>query len=120
VLLLALPAAAGLILLRVPVIRLLYSSAIFDERSVQLVAWALLWYGLGLVGHSVVEIISRAFYALHDTRTPVMVGVAAMSLNVSSACCFRPGSPAWAGCRTAAWRWAIRWQPSWKCWCCCT
>lgn len=82
VLLLALPAATGLILLRGPVVTLLYRNEIFDDRSVQLVAWALLWYGLGLVGHSVVEIISRAFYALHDTRTPVMVGVAAMTLNV--------------------------------------
>ena len=45
-------------------------------------AWALLWYGAGLVGHCVVEIISRAFYALHDTRTPVMVGIAAMSMNL--------------------------------------
>ncbi|HSV86954.1 MAG TPA: murein biosynthesis integral membrane protein MurJ [Levilinea sp.] len=84
VLLLALPAAAGLILLRTPVITLLFtgSSSAFDERSVQLVAWALLWYGLGLVGHSVVEIVSRAFFALHDTRTPVMVGVAGMTLNI--------------------------------------
>ena len=47
-----------------------------------MVAWALLWYTAGLVGHSVVEILSRAFYALHDTRTPVMVGTAAMTLNV--------------------------------------
>jgi putative peptidoglycan lipid II flippase len=82
VLLLALPAATGLILLRGPVVTMLYRNEIFDDRSVQLVAWALLWYGLGLVGHSVLEIISRAFYALHDTRTPVMVGVAAMTLNV--------------------------------------
>ena len=33
------------------------------------------------MGHSVVEILSRAFYALHDTKTPVSVGVAAMGLN---------------------------------------
>jgi putative peptidoglycan lipid II flippase len=47
-----------------------------------MVAWALLWYTVGLVGHSLVEILSRAFYAMHDTRTPVLIGVAAMSLNV--------------------------------------
>jgi putative peptidoglycan lipid II flippase len=35
-----------------------------------------------LVGHCVVEIVSRAFYALHDTKTPVSVGVLAMSLNI--------------------------------------
>jgi putative peptidoglycan lipid II flippase len=34
------------------------------------------------VGHSLVEVISRAFYALHDTQTPVKVGVAAMTLNI--------------------------------------
>ncbi len=53
-----------------------------DERSTQLVAWALLWYGIGLVGHSMVEVLARAFYAMHDTRTPVLVGSLAMSLNV--------------------------------------
>ncbi len=47
-----------------------------------LVAWALAWYAAGLVGHSLLELLSRAFYALHDTRTPVSVGVIAMSLNI--------------------------------------
>lgn len=83
VLLLSLPAAVGLILLRTPLIRLLYEQGeFFTARSTEMVAWALLWYALGLVGHSLVEIISRAFYALHDTRTPVGVGVVAMSLNI--------------------------------------
>ena len=82
VLLLAVPASLGLILLRVPLITLLYQRGSFDTHSTQLVAWALLFYAFGLVGHSLVEIISRAFYALHDTKTPVFVGVAAMSLNV--------------------------------------
>mgnify|MGYP000959020202 FL=1 len=82
VLLLSLPAAVGLILLRTPLIRLLYEQGEFTARSTEMVAWALLWYALGLVGHSLVEIISRAFYALHDTRTPVGVGVVAMTLNI--------------------------------------
>lgn len=82
VLLLSLPASLGLILLRKPIIVLLYQRGEFDTRSTELVAWALLWYAVGLVGHSVVEIVSRAFYALHNTKTPVFVGIAAMSLNV--------------------------------------
>lgn len=82
VVLLSLPAAVGLILLRVPVTRLLFERGEFDARSTQLVAWALLWYTLGLVSHSVVEITSRAFYALQDTKTPVLVGAAAMGANV--------------------------------------
>ncbi len=82
VVLLALPAAVGLIVLRKPVIALLFQRGEFTAHSTELVAWALLWYTLGLVSHSVVEIVSRAFYALHDTKTPVLVGSVAMSLNV--------------------------------------
>ncbi len=82
VLLLSVPATIGLILLRFPVVTLLFERGEFDARSTELVAWALLWYTAGLVSHSVVEIVSRAFYALHDTRTPVFVGAAAMGLNV--------------------------------------
>lgn len=82
ILYLSVPAAFGLILLRRPIITLLYQRGAFNERSTELVAWALLWFTLGLVSHSLVEVLARAFYALHDTRTPVLVGVAAMSLNI--------------------------------------
>jgi len=82
ILLLAIPASAGLIILRVPVIQLLFQRGEFSARSTELVAWALLWYAAGLVGHSILEVLARAFYALHDTKTPVIVGVGAMSLNV--------------------------------------
>ena len=80
---LALPASLGLILLRFPITALLFERGEFSAASTEIVAWALLWYSLGLVGHSVVEIVSRAFYALHDTKTPVLVGVVAMGLNVA-------------------------------------
>jgi putative peptidoglycan lipid II flippase len=82
VLLLSLPATFGLILLREPVIAMLFQHGEFTAQSTDMVAWALLWYTVGLVGHSVVEIVARAFYALHDTKTPVFVGVVAMSLNL--------------------------------------
>ncbi len=82
VLLLSLPAALGLILLRAPLIAVLFQRGSFDSHSTDLVAWALLWYAAGLVGHNFVEVLSRAFYALHDTKTPVFVGTAAMTLNV--------------------------------------
>jgi putative peptidoglycan lipid II flippase len=79
---LALPASAGLILLRQPLIAVLYQRGEFDEYSTQLVVWALLWYATGLVGHSIMEILTRAFYAQHDTKTPVIIGSVAMGLNV--------------------------------------
>jgi putative peptidoglycan lipid II flippase len=82
VIFLALPASLGLIMLRRPVIAMLYQRMQFTAASTELVAWALLWYAAGLVGHAVFEIIVRAFYAMKDTRTPVIVGVVAMSLNI--------------------------------------
>ncbi len=82
VILLSLPATIGLILLREPIIAALFQRGEFNARSTEMVSWALLWYTAGLVGHSFVEILSRAFYALHDTKMPVIVGTIAMGLNV--------------------------------------
>ena len=81
-LLLALPATIGLVMLRFPIIRVLYERGSFDAASTRMVAWALLWYAVGLTGHSLVEVLSRAFYAMHDTKTPVIVGVLAMTGNI--------------------------------------
>src|SRR3970040_727606 len=69
ILFLALPATVGLLMLRVPVIALLFQRQSFDAESTALLAWALAWFTLGLASHSVVEIVSRAYYALRDTRT---------------------------------------------------
>jgi putative peptidoglycan lipid II flippase len=82
VLYLTLPASVGLILLREPLVAMLFQRGEFTAFSTSQVAWALLWYSAGLVGHSVLEIIVRAFYAMKDTYSPVMVGAAAMALNV--------------------------------------
>jgi putative peptidoglycan lipid II flippase len=82
ILLMAVPASVGLIILREPLIAFLYQRGKFDEHDVQLTAWALFWYAAGLVGHSIMEVLTRAFYAQQDTRTPVIIGVVAMALNV--------------------------------------
>jgi putative peptidoglycan lipid II flippase len=82
VLFLSLPACLGLILLRQPIVAMLFQGGAFGAHSTDLVAWALLWYAAGLVAHSALEIVARAFYAMQDTRTPVIVGTLAMSLNV--------------------------------------
>ena len=74
----ALPATVGLMILREPLISFLFQRGKFDAQDVQLAAWALLWFAAGLVGHSVMEVLTRAFYAQHDTKTPVMIGVTAM------------------------------------------
>jgi len=78
----ALPASVGLILLSKPLVALLYQRGEFNANDVGLVAWSLVWYAAGLVGHSIMEILTRAYYAQHDTKTPVIIGTVAMGLNV--------------------------------------
>jgi putative peptidoglycan lipid II flippase len=82
ILFLAIPAAVGLLAWRTPLVRLLLERGQFTPQSTALTTTALAFYSLGLIGHSAVEILARAFYALHDTRTPVLIGVSTMALNV--------------------------------------
>jgi putative peptidoglycan lipid II flippase len=65
-----------------PLVQLVFERGAFTATSTRLVASALAFFALGLPAHSALEIIVRVFYALHDTRTPVLVGLGAMALNV--------------------------------------
>jgi putative peptidoglycan lipid II flippase len=62
---------------------LLFERGAFGAASTEAVVCPLAFYALGLVGHAGLEIVARAFYALHDTLTPVWVGGLAMGLNVA-------------------------------------
>ena len=79
---LTLPSAVLLILLRKPVVALLLQRGAFDARATEMTAFALGFFALGLVGHALVEVSARSFYAMKDTKTPVIIGVSAMALNV--------------------------------------
>jgi putative peptidoglycan lipid II flippase len=85
ILLLAIPASVALILLAGPAVQVLLERGAFDDRSAALVVSALVVYGFGIFAHSGVEILSRGFYALSDTRTPVAAAVVSMALNVALA-----------------------------------
>ncbi len=82
VLFLIIPSAVALLVFGPMIVRLLLERGSFTAESTVLVAYALAFYALGLVGHASLEIMVRAFYALHNTWTPVLVGVAAMALNI--------------------------------------
>ena len=80
---LSIPATVGLLVLGRPLVGLLFERGAFEAGSTEAVTWALAFYALGLVGYAGLEIVARAFYALHDTLTPVWVGGLAMGLNVA-------------------------------------
>lgn len=76
------PAMAGLITLRVPIVNLLLEHGQFDHMSTAGVAAALLYYAVGLWAFAGVRIVSQAFYALQDTKTPVKIAVVALFTNI--------------------------------------
>ncbi len=78
-----LPAMVGLILLRQPIVALLFQRGAFDAETTQLTAQALLYYGIGLWAFSAVRIVVSTFYALQDTRTPVITATFAIVVNVA-------------------------------------
>lgn len=80
---LMLPASAGLIALREPLIDLLFRHGHFDEKSASLTATALLGYAVGLWSFSGVRIIVRAFYALGDMKSPVRAALAGLLTNLA-------------------------------------
>ncbi len=83
ILYLTIPASVGLIVLRYPIIQLLFQRGLFDASSTEWTAFALQFYAAALFAQSATEIVTRAFYALQDTRTPVIVAVATMVVNVA-------------------------------------
>jgi len=90
------PAAVGLVTLGRPLVALLFERGAFRAASTEAVTWALVFYALGLVGHAGIEIVVRAFYALHDTWTPVRLVIVAMAINVGLSLALPPVF-AWAG-----------------------
>jgi putative peptidoglycan lipid II flippase len=83
VLFLALPATAALLVLGEPLIALLFQRGEWTAEATAATAWALRFFAVGVAGFVLLEVLSRAFYALSDTVTPVSVGVAAMVANIA-------------------------------------
>jgi putative peptidoglycan lipid II flippase len=82
VLFVTIPSMAGLIVLRAPIVSLLFERGEFDAASVASTAGALLYYGLGLWAFSGARIVVSTFYALRDARTPVRVALFAIFAKI--------------------------------------
>ncbi|HXG86588.1 MAG TPA: murein biosynthesis integral membrane protein MurJ [Pyrinomonadaceae bacterium] len=89
VFLMTLPSACGLIILGEPIIRLLYSRGAFQESDVPMTAYALAGYSIGLTGYAAIKILSPAFYALNDAKTPMIIAVCSIGVNALASYFFR-------------------------------
>ena len=81
----AVPATAGLVLLREPITRVLFERGQFTAADSVATAWALLWYAVGLPGFSASRIVAQAFYAVHQPAVAVRAGIIAVAVNVVAA-----------------------------------
>jgi putative peptidoglycan lipid II flippase len=82
ILFLTIPSAIGLMILSRPLVVALFEHGAFTAASTDITRDALLFYSIGLFGHAAIEILSRAFYALGDTRTPVQFTVVSLVVNL--------------------------------------
>lgn len=78
----AAPLTAALIVLREPVTAVFYQYGAFTAGAASRTAGALAFFAIGLAGHIVVHVLTRAFYAMQDTRTPVRWAIVAVAINV--------------------------------------
>ena len=81
VLFLAFPATVAFIMLGEPIVSV-FERGEWTATHTQATAWALAFYATGIAGFALLEILSRAFYALSDTWTPVKFGLLAMVSNI--------------------------------------
>ncbi len=77
-----LPAMTGLIVLREPIVALLFQRGEFGPESTRLTAYALIFYSLGLWAFSAVRILVSTFYSLQDTVTPVKIASISIFANI--------------------------------------
>lgn len=78
----SLPAMAGLWALGKPIIQLLFEHGNFQSQDTLRTLYALNFYVPGLIGYALALVLTRAFYALQDTKTPVVIGAATVGLNI--------------------------------------
>lgn len=77
-----LPASIGLIVVRYPAVRLLFERGNFTPEDTVLVARSTGLYAAAIWAFSLQQILNRAYYALHDTTTPLVLGIVNLAINL--------------------------------------
>ena len=77
------PAALGLLVLAGPLTATIFGYGEFGARDVEMTRYALMAYSWGLIGFSLVKVLAPGYFARQDTRTPVRIGLIALSVNMS-------------------------------------
>jgi len=79
---LTVPATVGLVVLRRPIVAMLYERGRFGAIDAERTATALAYYAVGLVAYTGVKVLAPAFYALGSPRVPLLASVSAVATNL--------------------------------------
>jgi len=77
-----LPFSVLFLVLRIPIVRLVYGAGQFDWQATVLTGRTLAFFSVSIFAQALVYLVSRGFYALHDTKTPLIVGAATTSIMI--------------------------------------
>lgn len=80
--LLVAPASVIMLFFAKPIVTLLFGRGAFDDFAISLTTSALFYYSIGLIGIGLRDVISRAFYAIQDTKTPMINAAIALVMNI--------------------------------------
>jgi putative peptidoglycan lipid II flippase len=80
--LITVPSAVGFWLLATPIVAVLFQRGAFGPEQVEMTAWALSTFAIGLWSVSIVRVVVPVFYAMHDTRTPVITAAVSFVANM--------------------------------------
>ncbi|MDR0880533.1 MAG: murein biosynthesis integral membrane protein MurJ [Clostridioides sp.] len=83
IVLMVMPLSIGAMFLSTPIVKFLFERGKFDSQATQMTAIALVFYAVGMIGFGLREILTKVFYSLQDTKTPMINGVISMALNVA-------------------------------------
>lgn len=82
ILLLVMPATVGAMVFAEPIVKLLFGRGAFDAQAIAMTSYALFFYSIGMVGYGLREVLSKAFYSIQDTKTPMVNAALALVMNV--------------------------------------
>jgi len=93
-----LPASAMFMVLRIPIVRLVFGASRFTWEATVLTGMTLSMFAISIFAQSIVNVLARGFYALYDTKTPVIVGVISIVVNTTASIYFIKilGLPVWS------------------------
>lgn len=80
--LLLIPSMIAVMVLSDPIVKFIFGRGAFDDQAIKMTSDALFFYSFGIVGKGFRQILSRPFYAMHDTKTPMINATIGVAINI--------------------------------------